>query len=54
MRIVNSFVDSRVLIQPIEPIVDHKKIWKMKILLNMKVFTWYLRRGVFSLRTTLM
>jgi hypothetical protein len=34
------------LIQPIEPIVNNKMIWKMKIPLKTKVFAWYLRKGV--------
>ena len=41
-------VDSmyKALIQPIQPILDNKSIWKMKIPLKTKVFAWYLRRGV--------
>ena len=34
------------LIQPEFPVDNNKKIWKMKIPLRTKVFTWYLRRGV--------
>jgi hypothetical protein len=41
-------VDSmyRALIQSVEPVLNNKLIWKMKIPLKTKVFTWYLRRGV--------
>ena len=41
-------VDSmyKALIQPTQPILDNKSIWKMKIPLKTKVFAWYLRRGV--------
>jgi hypothetical protein len=34
------------LILPNVPVYDNKKIWKMKIPLKNKIFTWYLRRGV--------
>jgi hypothetical protein len=34
------------LIQPIEPVINNKKIWKMEIPLKIKVLPWYLRRGV--------
>jgi hypothetical protein len=36
----------RALIQPIQPVVNNKLIWKMKIPLKSKVFAWYLRHGV--------
>ena len=41
-------VDSmyRALIQSDVPVVNSKKIWKMKIPLKNKIFAWYLRRGV--------
>ena len=41
-------VDSmyRALIQSDVPVVNNKKIWKMKIPLKNKIFAWYLRRGV--------
>jgi hypothetical protein len=34
------------LILPDLPVLDNKKIWKMKITLKNKKFAWYLRRGV--------
>jgi hypothetical protein len=34
------------LIEPIQPVLNNKSIWKMKIPLKTKVFSWYLRRGV--------
>jgi hypothetical protein len=34
------------LTQPVVPIDNNKKIWKMKIPLKIKIFAWYLRRGV--------
>jgi hypothetical protein len=36
----------KALIEPIQPVVNNKSIWKMKIPLKTKVFAWYLRRGV--------
>jgi hypothetical protein len=41
-------VDSmyKALIQPTEPMVSCKMIWKMKIPLKTNVFAWYLRKGV--------
>jgi hypothetical protein len=41
-------VDSmyKALIQPIMPAFNNKMIWKMKIPLKTKVFTWYLRGGI--------
>jgi hypothetical protein len=36
----------KALIEPVEPIINNKKIWKMKIPLKTKIFAWYLRRGV--------
>jgi hypothetical protein len=30
------------------PVLDNKKIWKMKIPLKTKVFSWYLHRGGYS------
>jgi hypothetical protein len=41
-------VDSmyRALVHSDVPVDDNKKIWQMKIPLKIKVFTWYLRRGV--------
>jgi hypothetical protein len=36
----------RALIQSDVPVVNNKKIWKMKIPLKNKIFAWYLRRGV--------
>ena len=36
----------KALIQPVEPVLNNKSIWKMKIPLKTKVFAWYLRRGV--------
>jgi hypothetical protein len=36
----------KVLIQPVQPVASNKSIWKMKLPLKTKVFTWYLRRGV--------
>jgi hypothetical protein len=41
-------VDSmnRGLIQPLQPVVNNKKNWMMKIPLKRKVLTWYLHRGV--------
>ena len=41
------------LIQPEFPVDNNKKIWKMKIPLRTKVFTWYLRRGVILTRDNL-
>jgi hypothetical protein len=35
-----------VLIQPDVLVDNNKKIWKMKIPVKIKVFAWYLRRGV--------
>jgi hypothetical protein len=34
------------LTQPDMPVDNNKKIWKMKIPLKIKIFAWYLRRGV--------
>ena len=34
------------IIQPEIPVDKKKKIWKMKIQLKIKIFGWYLRRGV--------
>jgi hypothetical protein len=34
------------LIQPIQPVYNNNKIWKLSIPLKTKVFAWYLRRGV--------
>ena len=34
------------LIQPELPVDNNRKIWKMKIPLKIKIFAWYLRRGV--------
>jgi hypothetical protein len=41
-------VDSiyRALVQPLQLVVNNKKIWKIKISLKKKVFAWYLCRGV--------
>jgi hypothetical protein len=41
-------VDSiyRALVQPLQLVVNNKKIWKIKIPLKKKVFAWYLCRGV--------
>ena len=41
-------VDSmyRALVHSDIPVDDNKKIWQMKIPLKIKVFTWYLRKGV--------
>ena len=36
----------RALVHSDIPVDDNKKIWQMKIPLKIKVFTWYLRRGV--------
>src|SRR3954453_15588623 len=36
----------KALIQPIEPVVNNRIIWKMKTPLKTKVFTWYLHRGI--------
>ena len=36
----------KALIQPEFLVDNNKKIWKMKLPLRTKVFTWYLRRGV--------
>ena len=36
----------RALVQPVEPVVNNKLIWNMKIPIKTKVFAWYLRRGV--------
>ena len=36
----------KALIQPVVPVDNNKKIWKMKIPLKIKIFAWYLRRGV--------
>jgi hypothetical protein len=41
---VNSMYSA--LIQPVEPVVNNKMIWKMKIPLKTKVFAWFLRKGV--------
>jgi hypothetical protein len=35
-----------VLIQPLQPVINTKFFWKMKIPLKTKVFAWYLRRDV--------
>ena len=42
------FVNSnyRALVHSDVPVDDNKKVWQMKIPLKIKVFTWYLRRGV--------
>ena len=41
-------VDSmyKALIQPYIPVDNNQKVWRMKIPLKIKVFAWYLRRGV--------
>ena len=36
----------KALIHPNVPVDNNKMIWKMKIALKIKVFAWYLRRGV--------
>jgi hypothetical protein len=36
----------KALMVPPAPIDNHRKIWKMKIPLKIKVFAWYLRRGI--------
>ena len=36
----------RALVHSDIPVDDNKKIWQMKIPLKIKVFSWYLRRGV--------
>ena len=36
----------KALIQPVEPVLNNKSIWKTKISLKTKIFAWYLRRGV--------
>ena len=42
------FVDSmyRALLHSDLPVDNNKKNWKMKIPLKIKIFTWYLRKGV--------
>jgi hypothetical protein len=32
--------------KPVQPILNNKSIWKLRIPLKTKVFAWYLRRGV--------
>jgi hypothetical protein len=34
------------LIQYSQPVINKKKIWKLKIPLKTKIFAWYLHRGV--------
>ena len=36
----------RALLEPEIPVENNKKIWQMKIPLKIKVFAWYLRKGV--------
>jgi hypothetical protein len=36
----------KALIEPVQPILNNKFIWKMKIPLKTKVFSWFLHRGV--------
>ena len=41
-------VDSmyRAIVQPEIPVDNNNKIWQMKVPLKLKVFAWYLRKGV--------
>ena len=41
------------MIQPVQPVVNNKAIWKMKMPLKTKVFAWYLRRGVILIKDNL-
>jgi hypothetical protein len=34
------------LTEPVQPVLNNKSIWKLRIPLKTKVFAWYLRRGV--------
>jgi hypothetical protein len=43
----------RTFIHPLEPVVNIKKFWKMKIPMKTKVFTWYLYRRVILKKITL-
>jgi hypothetical protein len=36
----------KALIEPVQPVLNNKAIWKMKIPLKTKIFAWYLGSGV--------
>jgi hypothetical protein len=57
MRMENSYIRSmyNALIQPDIPIekVSNDKLWKLKLLMRIKVFGWYLRKGLIMTKDNL-